>query len=150
MAVHISTSTHAVMQVLYHVCQQIAASNPMRCTTPVEDIASLQQAQDLEVQDQHHILALQFRVGKKELLQSCLWQYDIISSSCNRQGPWELHTETVTVVLSRQAEDGVVVCTANCSHVHSTISAVVGYVVTPPAQSQVSKQARYPGSMSMG
>jgi len=73
MAVRMLTSTHAVMQVLYHVCQQIVASKP---TTLVEDIASLQQAQDLQVQDQHHILALQFRIGKKELLQSCLWQYD--------------------------------------------------------------------------
>jgi len=73
MAVRLITSTHAVMQVLYHVCQQVIASKP---TTLGEDIASLQQAQDLEVQDQHHILALQFRIGKKELLQSCLWQYD--------------------------------------------------------------------------
>ncbi|KAL0038391.1 hypothetical protein WJX77_004597 [Trebouxia sp. C0004] len=62
-----------VYQVLYHVCQQVIASKP---TTLVEDIASLQQAQDLEVQDQHFILALQLRIGKKELLQSCLWQYD--------------------------------------------------------------------------
>ncbi|KAL0043703.1 hypothetical protein WJX82_004753 [Trebouxia sp. C0006] len=36
-----------VYQVLYHVCQQIVASKP---TTLVEDIASLQQAQDLEVE----------------------------------------------------------------------------------------------------
>ena len=70
---HVSTNNNAVMQVLYHVCQQVIASKP---TTLVEDIASLQQAQDLEVQDQHHILALQFRIGKKELLHSCLWQYD--------------------------------------------------------------------------
>ncbi len=70
---HVGTNKHAVVQVLYHVCQQVLASKP---TTLVEDIASLQQAQDLEVRDQHHILALQFRIGKKELLQSCLWQYD--------------------------------------------------------------------------
>ena len=70
---HVRTDKHAIMQVLHHVCQQVLASKP---TTLVEDSASLQQAQDLEVQDQHHILALQFRIGKKELLQSCLWQYD--------------------------------------------------------------------------
>ena len=63
----------AFIQVVYHLCQQVIASKP---TTLEEDIASLQQAQDLEVRDEHHILALQFRIGKKELLQSCLWQYD--------------------------------------------------------------------------
>lgn len=63
----------AVIQVVYHLCQQVLASKP---TTLEEDTASLQQAQDLEVRDAHHILALQFRIGKKELLQSCLWQYD--------------------------------------------------------------------------
>lgn len=63
----------ASIQVVYHLCQQVLASKP---TTLEEDIASLQQAQDLEVRDAHHILALQFRIGKKELLQSCLWQYD--------------------------------------------------------------------------
>ena len=93
------TSKHAVMQVLYHVCQQVVASKP---TTLVEEIASLQQAQDLQVQDQHHILALQLRIGEKELLQSCLWQYDPQQLG-NRQGPLELHTETVTFALSRQA-----------------------------------------------
>ena len=63
----------AFIQVVYHFCQQVLASKP---TTLVEDIASLQQAQDLEVREEHDILALQFRIGKKELLQSCLWQYD--------------------------------------------------------------------------
>ena len=104
---HVRTSKHAVMQVLYHVCQQVVASKP---TTLVEDVASVQQAQVLQVQDQHHILALQFRIGKKELLQllslaiyagGCIG--NTTPSSCNTQGPLELHTEAVTFPLSRQA-----------------------------------------------
>ena len=43
--VHLLTKKNAVMQ-LYHVCQQVFASKP---TTLVEDITSLQQAQDFEV-----------------------------------------------------------------------------------------------------
>ena len=62
------------MQVLHDLCQHVTVSKP---TTLEEDTASLQQAQDLALQDKHWMLALQFRIGKKQLLQSCLWQYDV-------------------------------------------------------------------------
>ena len=32
--------------------------------------------QEEESQDERLILALQVRIGKKQLLKSCLWQYD--------------------------------------------------------------------------
>ncbi len=71
------------------------------------------------------------------------------------QGPLELHTETVTVALSRQAaytySGGcrVVERRADCSHVHGTDPDVVGYIVTRSAQSQMNEQARRPGNMSI-
>lgn len=62
-----------VLQALYQFCQHILSSKP---TTLEADIARLQSMRDEESQDERHILALQFRIGKKQLLRSCLWQYD--------------------------------------------------------------------------
>ncbi len=62
-----------VMQVVYHLCQHLTASKP---TTLEDDIESLQHMQNIRLQNEHHTLALQFRIGKKQLLQSCLWQYN--------------------------------------------------------------------------
>ena len=61
------------MQALYQFCQDTLSS---KATTLEADIADLQSLQDSAPQDERHMLALQFRIGKKQLLKSCLWQYD--------------------------------------------------------------------------
>ena len=61
------------MQALYQFCQDTLSS---KVTTLEADIAELQSTQDSAPRNERHMLALQFRIGKKQLLKSCLWQYD--------------------------------------------------------------------------
>ena len=61
------------MQALHQFCHHIIGS---KATTIEEDMARLDSIGEGQEHDERHRLALQFRIGKKQLLKSCLWQYD--------------------------------------------------------------------------
>lgn len=60
------------LQMLHAVCVQISASKP---TTLSDDVLALQELQGQEDANRRQVLALQFVIAKKQLLQSCSWQY---------------------------------------------------------------------------
>ena len=60
------------LQVLHQVCLDISASKP---TTLTDDKLMLQELQASQRPNPRQLLALQFVIGKKQLLQSCVWQY---------------------------------------------------------------------------
>ena len=57
---------------LHEVCLQVSKSKP---TTLAEDQLALQELQSSQENNRRLILALQFVIGKKQLVQSCIWQY---------------------------------------------------------------------------
>lgn len=65
--------SNCYLQILHQLCNHLLAAKP---TTLENDIALLDQLKSSQSCTLHAVLALQFRVGKKQLLQSCLWQYD--------------------------------------------------------------------------
>ena len=66
-------SVTVVLQVLHEVCSNILASMP---TTLEADLQLLEQLPSSTGSSDRQRLALQFRIGKKALLKSCIWQYD--------------------------------------------------------------------------
>ena len=66
-------SVAAGLQVLYEFCSRILASKP---TTLEADLQLLEQLPSSTGSSDRQRLALQFRIGKKALLKSCIWQYD--------------------------------------------------------------------------
>ena len=61
------------LQILHQLCEHLSAVRP---STLEDDVALLQQLQSAQSRDVHAVLALQFRISKKQLLQACLWQHD--------------------------------------------------------------------------
>ena len=64
---------HATLQILHALCQKLLAMKP---TSLEADVAYLQQLETAWPHMERERLAAQFRIGKKKLLHSCLWQYD--------------------------------------------------------------------------
>ena len=58
---------------LHQLCNDLLGSKP---TTLESDMASLEKLKSGQSHKVHAMLALKFRIGKKQLLQSCVWQYD--------------------------------------------------------------------------
>ncbi len=62
-----------LMQVLHGFCSQVIASKP---TSLEADKKQLGAMSDSTASDDRLRLALQYRLEKKKMLQSCVWQYD--------------------------------------------------------------------------
>lgn len=61
------------LQVLHEFCSDVLAAKP---TTLEADLQLLEQLPNSTDSSDRQRLALQFRIGKKTLLKSCIWQYD--------------------------------------------------------------------------
>lgn len=61
------------LQVLHDFCSEILASKP---TSIEADLQLLEALNSSAGSGDRQRLALQFRIGKKALLKSCIWQYD--------------------------------------------------------------------------
>ncbi len=62
-----------LLQVLHGFCSHVIASKP---TTLEADKKQLEQVRAGTASNDKLQLAVQYRITKKELLQSCVWQYD--------------------------------------------------------------------------
>lgn len=68
-----------LLQVVYEFCSFVLDSKPTSVTADEAELSKLKRATPTTQQEERQLLAIQYRIGKKKILQSCIRKHKKIA-----------------------------------------------------------------------